>query len=80
MPGSVILPAPLSIVRQNFIFDTCLTFNFFQPAPTEEWDRFFGINVNGVFFCYKFAGKQMIAQGRGGRIIGASSVMGKSGQ
>ncbi|KZP28719.1 NAD-binding protein [Athelia psychrophila] len=48
-------------------------------TSAEEWDRFFRINVNGVFFCYKYAGKQMVAQGRGGRIIGASSVMGKSG-
>jgi hypothetical protein len=30
--------------------------------------------------CYKYAGQQMIKQGRGGRIIGASSVVGKQGK
>jgi NAD(P)-dependent dehydrogenase (short-subunit alcohol dehydrogenase family) len=29
------------------------------------------INVRGTMLCYKHAAKQMIAQGRGGRIIGA---------
>ncbi len=28
------------------------------------------INARGTMLCYKHAGKQMIAQGRGGRIIG----------
>ena len=37
------------------------------------------INVRGAFLCYKFAAVQMIAQGRGGRIIGASSIAGKLG-
>ncbi|TFK66470.1 acetoin reductase family protein [Pluteus cervinus] len=47
---------------------------------TEEiWDRQFDVNAKGVFFCYKHAGRQMIKQGRGGRIIGASSVVGKQG-
>jgi hypothetical protein len=29
------------------------------------------INVRSMMLCYKYAAKQMIAQGRGGRIIGA---------
>lgn len=37
------------------------------------------INARGVFLCYKYAGMQMIKQGTGGRIIGASSVLGKQG-
>jgi NAD(P)-dependent dehydrogenase (short-subunit alcohol dehydrogenase family) len=37
------------------------------------------INVRGVFLCYKHAGRQMILQGRGGRIIGAASRAGKQG-
>ena len=48
-------------------------------ATVEDWDRSFDTNVKGAFFCYKYAGKQMIAQGRGGRIIGASSGLGKRG-
>lgn len=39
-------------------------------ATVGEWDRLFAVNVRGTFLCYKHAAKQMIAQGRGGRIIG----------
>ncbi|KAK7042775.1 L-2,3-butanediol dehydrogenase [Favolaschia claudopus] len=45
----------------------------------DEWDQTFAINVRGVFLCYKYAVNQMIAQGRGGRIIGACSGAGKQG-
>ncbi|KAJ7220744.1 NAD-binding protein [Mycena pura] len=48
--------------------------------PVEEWDRVLGINARGPFLCYKYAALQMIQQGRGGRIIGASSVWGKQGE
>ncbi|KZP24016.1 NAD-binding protein [Athelia psychrophila] len=48
-------------------------------TTVENWDRHFDVNVKGVFFCYKHAGVQMVAQGRGGRIIGAASVSGKRG-
>ncbi|CAK5274104.1 unnamed protein product [Mycena citricolor] len=44
-----------------------------------EWDRVMAVNIRGTFLCYKYAGRQMVAQGRGGRIIGASSVAGKMG-
>ncbi|KAJ6482540.1 NAD(P)-binding protein [Mycena sanguinolenta] len=46
---------------------------------TEQWDRIMNVNARGVFLCYKYAGMQMIKQGQGGRIIGASSVAGKQG-
>jgi len=49
-------------------------------TSVEDWDRVYSINVRGVFLCYKYAAKQMLAQGRGGRIIGASSGAGKKGQ
>lgn len=45
----------------------------------EEWDRVFSVNTRGVFLCYKYAAKQLIAQGRGGRIIGAASIAGRKG-
>lgn len=38
------------------------------------------VNVRGVFLCYKYAALQMIKQGRGGRIVGASSIRGKVGE
>ncbi|KAJ6569009.1 hypothetical protein B0H19DRAFT_1209306 [Mycena capillaripes] len=43
----------------------------------EDWDHTFSVNVRGTFLCYKYAAKQMIIQGRGGRIIGACSGAGK---
>ncbi|KAF7369230.1 NAD(P)-binding protein [Mycena venus] len=46
---------------------------------THQWDRMMNINARGVFLCYKYAGIQMIKQGKGGRIIGASSIAGKKG-
>lgn len=52
-----------------------------EDAVTEEqFDRIFNVNVKGLFFCYKYAGLQMVAQGRGGRMIGAASVVGKKGE
>ncbi|KIJ62357.1 hypothetical protein HYDPIDRAFT_30609 [Hydnomerulius pinastri MD-312] len=45
----------------------------------ELWDRIMRINARGPFLCYKYAAAQMIKQGRGGRIIGASSLAGKVG-
>ncbi|KAJ7149124.1 NAD(P)-binding protein, partial [Mycena filopes] len=43
----------------------------------DQWDTVMNTNARGTFLCYKYAGLQMIKQGRGGRIIGASSVAGK---
>ncbi|KAF9445073.1 NAD(P)-binding protein [Macrolepiota fuliginosa MF-IS2] len=51
----------------------------FTEGTEEIWDQIMAINARGVFLCYKYAAKVMIAQGRGGRIIGASSVLGKQG-
>ncbi|KAJ7779158.1 hypothetical protein B0H16DRAFT_807016 [Mycena metata] len=51
----------------------------FGQIPAEEWDRVMGVNARGTFLCYKYAGIQMVKQGRGGRIIGASSIAGKQG-
>jgi len=52
----------------------------FIETTIGEWDKIFAVNGRGVFLCYKYAAQQMIAQGRGGRIIGASSVAGKQGE
>ncbi|EIW77712.1 NAD(P)-binding protein [Coniophora puteana RWD-64-598 SS2] len=48
-------------------------------TPMSEWQRIFGINVYGTAHCYRAAANAMIAQGQGGRIIGATSVQGKTG-
>ncbi|KAJ7040933.1 hypothetical protein C8F04DRAFT_185498 [Mycena alexandri] len=52
----------------------------FVKVSGEEWDRVMNVNSKGTFLCYKYAGIQMIKQGRaGGRILGASSLAGKQG-
>lgn len=43
-------------------------------ATAEDLHRIFSVNVQGTFLCYKYAAIQMIAQGRGGRIIGEPNV------
>ena len=48
-------------------------------VTTEQWDRMFAVNARGAFLCYKYAIKQMIQQGHGGRIVGASSAAGLKG-
>ncbi|KIJ16161.1 hypothetical protein PAXINDRAFT_11206 [Paxillus involutus ATCC 200175] len=44
-----------------------------------DWERIMAVNARGTFLCYKHAAERMIKQGRGGRIIGASSLAGKTG-
>ncbi|KAF7340787.1 Diacetyl reductase [Mycena sanguinolenta] len=46
-------------------------------TTVEELERVHAVNVKGTFVCYKAAAKTMISQGRGGVIIGASSLAGK---
>ncbi len=40
----------------------------------EQWQRTIDVNLRGVFNCYRAAARHMVAQGRGGRLIGAASV------
>ncbi|KAA1467375.1 NAD(P)-binding protein [Dentipellis sp. KUC8613] len=46
-------------------------------SPLDEFDRTLAVNTRGPLLCYRYAAKQMIAQGRGGRIIGAASIAAK---
>ncbi|KAJ7489163.1 NAD-binding protein [Mycena latifolia] len=50
-----------------------------SEMTTAKWDYIMNVNAKGTFLCYKYAGMQMIKQGNGGRIIGASSIFGKQG-
>jgi meso-butanediol dehydrogenase/(S,S)-butanediol dehydrogenase/diacetyl reductase len=43
-------------------------------TTTEQWQQTMDVNLKGVFHCYQSAARQMIAQGGGGRLIGAASV------
>ncbi|MEO8457950.1 MAG: SDR family NAD(P)-dependent oxidoreductase [Chloroflexota bacterium] len=45
----------------------------------EGFDRTIAVNLRGVFLCMRSAGKQMIKQGGGGRIISVASQAGKTG-
>ena len=44
-----------------------------------DWDAVLGVNLRGAFFGIKYAAKQLIAQGQGGRIINIGSQASKSG-
>ncbi|KAJ6506176.1 acetoin reductase family protein [Mycena vitilis] len=56
-----------------------MNFASIEHTSVDDWDRVMAINARGTFLCYKYAGMQMISQGRGGRIIGACSLGGKKG-
>jgi len=56
-----------------------LTLGPLIETTVEEWDRLHAVNGRGTMLCYKHAAIQMIKQGGGGRIIGASSTAGKLG-
>jgi meso-butanediol dehydrogenase / (S,S)-butanediol dehydrogenase / diacetyl reductase len=45
----------------------------------EEYDQVHAVNGRGVFLCYTEAARQMIAQGNGGKIIGAASIAAHKG-
>jgi len=48
-------------------------------ATVEHFDAHMSVNVRGVFLAYKHAALQMIKQGKGGRLIAASSICGRQG-
>ena len=55
-----------------------------QVAPLlevspEQFDTLMAVNLRGVFLCYTAAARQMIAQGDGGKIIGAASIAAHKG-
>ncbi|KAI0790509.1 hypothetical protein C8Q75DRAFT_120367 [Abortiporus biennis] len=50
-----------------------------MDMTNEEWRVTQSVNLDGTMYCYKNAAIQMIKQGHGGRIIGASSAVGKRG-
>ncbi|KAK0449669.1 acetoin reductase family protein [Desarmillaria tabescens] len=56
----------------------CVTKSILSTS-SEEWNRIAAINSHDTFLCHKYAAKQMQDQGRGLRIIGASSIAGKRG-
>jgi acetoin reductase-like protein len=45
-----------------------------------EWDLLFAVNCKGTLWCAQAAAEQMIAQGRGGKIINVASQAGRRGE
>lgn len=45
-----------------------------SKATMKDYDNLMAVNARGVWNCYQAAAVQMIAQGRGGKIIGARFV------
>ncbi|HTI88099.1 MAG TPA: SDR family oxidoreductase, partial [Alphaproteobacteria bacterium] len=46
----------------------------------EEWDRVIGVTLTAPFLCGKYAAKQMVAQGSGGKIVNIGSTSGFRGR
>ena len=44
-----------------------------------DWDTVINVNLRGVFFSAQAAARQMVAQGRGGKIVSIASIMGLVG-
>ncbi|OAL40500.1 hypothetical protein AYO20_00236 [Fonsecaea nubica] len=45
-----------------------------MDTDLDDFSLILNVNVKGTFICYREAARQMIAQGTGGRIIGAASL------
>lgn len=51
----------------------------FIQLEESEWRRVLEVNLTGMFLTTKHAGKAMVDQGEGGRIINISSILGRQG-
>lgn len=52
----------------------------FLETTEQDWDFMFEVNCKGLLWCSQAAAKQMIAQGRGGKIINLASQAGRRGE
>ena len=52
---------------------------FFETTEA-DWDLMFDVNCKGVLFCSQAVAKQMIEQGRGGKIVNLASQAGRRGE
>ena len=50
-----------------------------DDVSAEDWRLVLEVNLMGAFLCTKYAARQMVAQGRGGRIVNIASQAAKSG-
>lgn len=49
-------------------------------ATVDDFEKIFAVNVRGTYLCFRYAAEKMIEQGRGGRLLAASSVAGETGE
>jgi D-sorbitol dehydrogenase (acceptor) len=52
----------------------------FFDTTEADWDLMFDVNCKGLLWCSQAAAKQMIEQGRGGKIINLASQAGRRGE
>jgi D-sorbitol dehydrogenase (acceptor) len=52
----------------------------FMDTTEQDWDFMFDINCKGLLWCSQAAARQMIAQGRGGKIVNLASQAGRRGE
>ena len=68
--------------RIDILFNNAALFDM-RPILDESWDvfdRLFAVNVKGMFFLMQAVARQMVEQGRGGKIINMSSQAGRRGE
>ena len=56
--------------------DLARFFDAFEDYTLETWREIMSVNIDGMFLMAQAAGRQMIAQGRGGSIIQTASIYG----
>jgi NAD(P)-dependent dehydrogenase (short-subunit alcohol dehydrogenase family) len=69
----------IDILHNNAATKTGDLADFFTPFEDykiETWREIMGVNIDGMFLMAQAAGKQMLAQGRGGSIIQTASIYG----
>ena len=52
----------------------------FLETTNEDWDFMFDVNCKGMLWCSQAAARQMIEQGRGGKIVNLASQAGRRGE
>ena len=52
----------------------------FLETTEEDWDFMFDVNCKGLLWCSQAAARQMIEQGRGGKIVNLASQAGRRGE
>jgi len=55
------------------------TMDYVVDIKESDWDKVMDVNAKGVYLVSQAAAKQMLMQGRGGRIINIASQAGKNG-